>query len=267
MWKIFTAQTREEIYYSLTSHRLFSEEQKVCHKGFRSTRELLYIDQHILNKSQNWWKNLAMVRIDYKKVYDMVLQSWIINCLRMYEISDEVINFIKKTMKTGEVELTAGRKSLAQAKIQRGIFERDALSPLLFIIAMMSLNHILRKCTAGYKLSKSQKKINHLIYMDDIKLFAKNEEELETLIYTVGIYSQDIVMEFCIEKCLMLVMKSGKQHLMDAIELPNQEKIRALRKKETYKCLDNLEANTIKQVEMKERIFQENQKVTQDKTM
>ena len=49
----------------------------------------------------------------------------------------------------------------------------DALSPWLFIIVMMSLNHILIKSTAGYKLSTSQEKINHLMYMDDIKLFAK----------------------------------------------------------------------------------------------
>ena len=76
----------------------------------------------------------------------------------------------------------------------------------------MPLNHILRKCTAGYKLSRSHKKINHLIYMDDIKLFAKNEKELETQIHTVRIYSQDIRMEFGIEKCSMLVMKSGKRH-------------------------------------------------------
>ena len=44
----------------------------------------------------------------------------------------------------------------------------------------MPLNHVLRKCTAGYKLTKSKEKINHLIYMDDIKLFANNVKELET---------------------------------------------------------------------------------------
>ena len=53
----------------------------------------------------------------------------------------------------------------------------------MFIIAIMPLNHILRKCTAGYKLSKSQENINHLMYMDDIKLYAKNEKELETLVH------------------------------------------------------------------------------------
>ena len=95
----------------------------------------------------------------------------------------------------------------------------------------MPLNHILPKCTAGYKLIKSQKKINHLIYMDEIKLFAKNEKELETLIQTVRIYSQNIGMEFGIEKCVMLVMKSSKRHLTEEVELPNQVVIRALGEK------------------------------------
>ena len=75
----------------------------------------------------------------------------------MYKILHKVMNFINKTMKTWRVKLTTGGKSLAEMKIQRGIFQRDALSPLLFIIAMMPFNHILRKCTAGYKLSRSQK--------------------------------------------------------------------------------------------------------------
>ena len=94
------------------------------------------------------------------------------------------MNFIEKNIKTSRVELTAGGKRLAEAKIQRGIFQKDALLPLLFIIALMTLNHILRKCTSGYKLSRSQEKINHLMYIDDIKLFAKNEKEPETLINT-----------------------------------------------------------------------------------
>ena len=65
---------------------------------------------------------------------------------------------------------------------------------------MMSHNYILRNCTGGYKFKKkSQEDINLLIYIDDTKLFAKNEKELETLIQTM-IYSYDIEMEFGIEK-------------------------------------------------------------------
>ena len=195
-----------------------------------------------------------MAWIDYKKAYDMAPQSWIINSLKMYKISHETINFIEKTMKNWRVELKAGGKGLAETKTRRGIFQGDALSPLLFIIAMMPLNHILRKCAAGYKLRRQQEKINHQMYTDDIKLFAKNEKKMETLIHTVRIYSQDIGMEFGIEKCALLVMKSGKRHLTDGIKLPNQDKIRTLAENETCKYLGILEADTIKQVEMKNKI-------------
>ena len=198
-----------------------------------------------------------MAWIDYKKAYDTVLQNWIIKS-QNDKISHETINFIeKKNIKNWRVELTSGGKSLAETKIQRGIFQGDALSPLLFIIAMMPLNHILRKCTAGYKIRRSQEKVNHLMYMDDIELFPNNKKELETLIHTIRIYSQDIGMEFGIEKCALLVMKSGKRHLIDGIELPNQDTIRTPAENETYKYLGILEADTIKQVEMKSKIQKE----------
>ena len=132
---------------------------------WRTERMLQRIQRHsriTLHRSthskwqQNQTEKLAMAWIDYKKAYDMVPHSCIINKLKIYKISDEVINFIEKNSKTWRVELTAGGRRLTEAKIQRGIFQGDALSPLLFIIAMMPLNHILRKCTAGYKLNSSQ---------------------------------------------------------------------------------------------------------------
>ena len=61
-------------------------------------------------------------------------------------------------------------------------------------------------------------------------------------------------MEFGIEKCVMPIMKSGKRKSVKGIELPNHESIRMLGEKENYKCLEILEADTIKQVEMKEKI-------------
>ena len=139
MWKILTAQIREQIHYSLTSRGWFPDEQKGCRKGYRGTAELVNMVQHILNERKTRQKNLAMAWIDYKKAYYMVPQSWIIYYLKMYKISDKVINFIEKTMKTWRVEWTAGGRSLAEAKIQRGIFQGDALSLLLFIIGRMSL--------------------------------------------------------------------------------------------------------------------------------
>ena len=88
------------------------------------------------------------------------------------------------------------------------------------------------------------------MYMNDIKLFAKNEKELETRIQTVRIHSQDRGMEFGIEKCIKLGMKSGKRHITEGVERPNPSNNQNARRK----YLGILEADTIKQVEMKEKI-------------
>ena len=64
-------------------------------------------------------------------------------------------------------------------------------------------------------------------------------------------------MEFGIEKYAMLVTKSDKRHITEGVELPNQVIIITLGEKETYKYLGILEADTIKEVEMKERIKKE----------
>ena len=64
-------------------------------------------------------------------------------------------------------------------------------------------------------------------------------------------------MEFGIEKYAILVMKSGKRHIIDGMELPNQDNIRTLGEKETYSYLGILAADTIKQVEVKDKIQKE----------
>ena len=60
-------------------------------------------------------------------------------------------------------------------------------------------------------------------------------------------------MEFGMETCAMLVMKSGKRHMTKGVELPNQVVIKTLKKKDTYKYLGILEADTIKHSKRKKK--------------
>ena len=69
--------------------------------------------------------------------------------------------------------------------------------------------------------------------MDNIKLFAENERELETPIHRVMIYSEERRMVFGIEECTMQGMKSGKRHMMEGIELPNKKRIKTLGERES----------------------------------
>ena len=52
----------------------------------------------------------------------MILQTLIIECLKIYKISHKIIISHMEDMKNLKVESTAGGKTLAEVKIQREIF-------------------------------------------------------------------------------------------------------------------------------------------------
>ena len=65
--------------------------------------------------------------------------------------------------------MCADDSELGEVDIERRIFQGDSLSPLVFVLALIPLTLILRKAKAAYKFSGSKEKINHLLFMDDVK--------------------------------------------------------------------------------------------------
>ena len=115
---------------------------------------------------------------------------------------------------------------------------------------------ILRKTKAGYSLGKNQPKLNHLLYMDDLKLFGQSERDIESFVNTVHGFSCDIGMQCGIEKCGVIIMKHGKMFICDGIELPDGEKMKGVNE-EGYKYFGIVELDGIKEKEMKERFTKE----------
>ena len=58
----------------------------------------------------------------------------------------------------------------------------------------------------GYQLEKNGAKVNHLLFMDSLKLYGKNDKEIDSLIKTVWQCSEDIKMEFGILKCAIVLL-------------------------------------------------------------
>ena len=84
---------------------------------------VIYIDQHILNESKTRQKNLTIAWINYKKAYDMVPQSWIINCFKMYKIPDED-KLYGENHKNQENGIDSRRKKLSWSKDQKMYISR-----------------------------------------------------------------------------------------------------------------------------------------------
>ena len=62
-------------------------------------KDQLLIDKTIVKDCRKRRTNLAMAWIDYRKAYDFVPHSWILECLDMLGIADNVRSFLEKSMK------------------------------------------------------------------------------------------------------------------------------------------------------------------------
>ena len=81
----------------------------------------------ILREAQIRKKNLAVAWIDYKKAYDMVPHSWIVECLDMVGVSEQIKHFLSESVKAWKVDLTCNNQSLGGVDIKQGIFLGDSL--------------------------------------------------------------------------------------------------------------------------------------------
>ena len=79
--------------------------------------------------------------------------------------------------------------SISVFEIKKGILQRGSLSPLPFAIFIVPLTQIFRKIESEYTL-KHGEKLNHLLFMDELKTFAKSDHEVNGLVSTVHIVSK-----------------------------------------------------------------------------
>jgi len=88
--------------------------------------------------------------------------------------------------------------------------------------------------------------------MDDIKLYSKTEEGMTSMINTLKMISQDIGMEFGLEKCAKVSMKKGKLSETGDLPLYDGTAIKELDVDHGYKYLGILQSDGIKMEEVTE---------------
>ena len=147
----------------------------------------------------------------------MVSHSWI----QKFGVAVNNRSFVNALMQQQNTELTAGNQCLKNLNIKRGIAQGDILSPLLFVLKIIPLTLVLRQKKATYKVKKGGKKINHLLFMDDLKQFTKNEDRMDSLVNTVKTFSEDIKIKFGLPQYGVLIMKREKVVKSEGISMSN----------------------------------------------
>ena len=179
-----------------------------------------------------------MAWIDYKKAFDSVPHSSILKPLRMYRFNEKVIRFMETSMNkwntTMKLFYNDGCIITEPIKIKRGIFQGDSFSTLLFCLAATGY---------GYKIASMSAPVSNLVFMGDIKLYGKNDQEQFGQLKIVKQFSDDIDMTF-------KLVSTGNIEINDAA-------IQELNQEEAYKYLGVDESDGIQHSKMKEKIREE----------
>ena len=128
----------------------------------------------------------------------------------MVGLADNIMGLIKETINKWNTNLYADGKLFASVPIRRRIFQGDSFS-LLFLIALLALTQILKETRMWYQLGNNEAKVNHLFFMDDLRLYGKNDKETDSLIKTVWQSSEDVKIEFVGLKCAIVSLQREKK--------------------------------------------------------
>ena len=107
MRKLMTGIISDVLYESIVESDYLPLEREGCKKKSRGTTDQLLIDKAILRDSKKKHRNLAMAWVDYRKAYDMVPHSWIIESLKLAQVAPNIIEFIEKSMTNWKTDLTS----------------------------------------------------------------------------------------------------------------------------------------------------------------
>nr|CAH7741666.1 unnamed protein product [Callosobruchus chinensis] len=147
-----------------------------------------------------------------------------------------------------------------ELRIRRGIFQGDSLSSLWFCLCLNPLSNTLSNTDHGFNIRHqkvNQHKINHLLYMDDIKLYAATEVQLRELLRITEVCTSDVRMEFGMSKCEALHINKGQWKNHPEKQIVAGQTLDNMDKNETYKYLGFNQSVKINHTQAKGQLTQE----------
>ena len=169
--------------------------QRGAKKGCSGTVDNLSIDRVVTLDCQRKRRNLSIAWVDVKKAYDSVDHDWLGEMVlqRFPKWLCEVICKLSKSWNTRIVANTAHGQEVSEPIVfKKGLPEEDALCPRLFTICLYLVAWKI-SASEEYKLSKPiSARVTHLLYIDDLKVFASSESKLNRVLESTQAAMEDI---------------------------------------------------------------------------
>ena len=263
-YKLFTGILNHFLEDHCISNNIIAEEQAGGKKGSWGCTDQLLINKMAMEEIRKNRRNAFIMWFDYKKAFDSVPHSWMVKALELAKVPQQIINNITalKQFWTTEVILKTEAETLTTELIKylTGCLQGDSLSLLLFEICINPLSFLLNKNSEGYKIGFSKERsvpLTHLVFVDDLKTFAGNQQHALQQLEIITTFSNDIGMSFGSDKCAYLNIQSGKQKAIGEKINVNGLELNELEIGESYKYLGQDEDISYKGDLNKERVTKE----------
>ena len=177
--------------------------------------DCLLLDQTIGLDAKIMGKPLSVAWIDCEKAYDRVPHKWVMKVLKTIKcpgwIRRSIELFSKHWATVLELRTVGKVVRSTPVKYNRGLFQGDSLSPFLFYLAIAPISQVLNR-TKGYTLwhDGERNTMSHLLYMDDLKIYAGGPDKLWEAMECVKKTSNAIGMRFGVRNCGTAHMQKGK---------------------------------------------------------
>ena len=196
----------------------------------------------VLDEVRKYRRNLFCMWFDYRKAFDSIPHLWLFEALSLAKVPQTIIEAIRGLAERWKTEISLQSKSGVSVadfiEYLTGILQGDCLSLVLFVLCVNPLSHLLKE-TKGYMTGDpSQRNLStHLLFVDDLKTFAKNETLALKQLDIITTFTNDIGMQFGADKCAYLNVERGQRIQLNKKIVMNGLELSELEDGDSYKYL------------------------------
>jgi len=170
----------------------------------------LIISKAIYEDCRRRNKILSIAWIDYQKAFDSVPHSWVEKPIELVGVNSKIVRFCNYLWRTGTQGLffkkTGSNAVTTHSDTKRNIPRRLPFD-IIFCTALITLTNELNRADFRYQVHGTGRKISHLLYMDDLKLLGRKENDLKNEMKTLQTTKQRYKYEFWFRKTWKNIFK------------------------------------------------------------
>ena len=219
--KLLTKIVSKRLSQVIESSNLIADNQNGFRKK-RSCSDNLFILNTIIDANRASNKSTYLFFVDLKEAYDMIDRPILLGTLKEMNFPNRFLNFLKDYYEGDNITSGSGRIYTKPQFQQRGLPQGCNLSSILFILYLVSLSKKLNEKKIGIQLSGLI--ISHLLFADDVIVFANNKTDLEQLKEALEEWCERHKMKISPEKSQIITPDDSEIWILKDKEI-NQEHI------------------------------------------